>query len=140
MQHRVLLSILGLLAALFAIGCATPAVSAINTASLASSLRAAGVSVEMGDEITQPFFAVKGKIVKLNGNDVQVFEYADANKASADAALVARDGSSIGTGMPNWISAPHFFKKDNLIVLYVGDNKTVLDVLTQVLGVQFAGR
>lgn len=139
MKHRISMSVLGLFVALLVIGCATSPDSTINSFNLVSSLRAAGAAAEMGDEITQPFFAMKGKIVKLNGNDVQVFEYADANKANIDATLVSRDGSSIGTSIVSWIGMPHFFKKHKVIVLYFGNDKDVLEILTQVLGVQFAG-
>jgi hypothetical protein len=139
MKRHVLFSITSLLITVLIVGCATPVVSP-SFLGLMNNLRATGAQVEIGNETSQPFFAVKGKIVKLNGNDVQVFEYADTNAANADAARVSRDGSSIGTTMATWMSTPHFFKKDNLIVLYVRDTKTVLDALAQVLGAQFAGR
>lgn len=63
---------------------------------------------------------------------MQVFGYADANAAKADAARVSPNGNSIGT--------PHFFQSDKLVVLYVGDGKTVQDALARQLGAQFAGK
>ncbi len=42
--------------------------------------------------------------------------------------------------MVGWVAPPHFYKKEKLIVLYVGDDNNVLDILEGVLGTQFAGR
>ncbi len=108
--------------------------------SLIDNLRAAGATVEPAGDISQPFFSVKGNAITVNGGDVQVFEYADAATADAEAALISPDGSSIGTTMVSWVAAPHFYKTGRLIVLYVGDNASVLNALEGVLGPQFAGR
>jgi hypothetical protein len=42
--------------------------------------------------------------------------------------------------MVTWVAAPHFYKGGRLIVLYVGEDGGVIEVLDQVLGSQFAGR
>lgn len=108
--------------------------------SLVDNLRATGATVEPAGELTQPFFSVNGSVIAVNGSDVQVFEYADAAAAEAEAALVSPDGSSIGTSMVGWVASPHFYQVEKLIVLYVGDSEAVTDVLESVLGQQFAGR
>ncbi len=107
--------------------------------SLIDNLRQAGATVEPAGEMTQPFFAVTGNIIVVNGGDVQVFEYADVDTAEAEAELVSPDGSSVGTSMIGWVATPHFYKTDRLIVLYVGDSEAVTDALEAVLGQQFAG-
>jgi hypothetical protein len=58
----------------------------------------------------------------------------------AEAAQIAPDASTIGTNMPSWMSDPHFYKLGNMIVLYVGQDQKILDILSNVLGPQFAGR
>ncbi len=108
--------------------------------SLIDNLRAAGATVEVEGEITQPFFAVEGNIVIVNGGSVQVFEYTDVATAEAEAALVSPDGSSVGTTMVGWVATPHFYKVGRLIVLYVGDDTAVINMLEAELGSQFAGR
>ncbi len=109
-------------------------------ASLIDNLRAAGVSVEPEGEVDQPFFSVKGLMIKVRGEDVQVFQYSNAAPADAQAALVSRDGSAVGTTKLYWIGPPHFYKKEKLLVLYIGDNDKVLKALEAVLGRQFAGQ
>jgi len=109
-------------------------------ASFIDNLRAAGVSVEPGGEVDQPFFSVNGRMIKVSGEDVQVFQYPNAMVRDAQAALVSPDGSTVGTTKLHWVGPPHFYKKGKLLVLYVGDNGKVLKALEAVLGRQFAGR
>ncbi len=108
--------------------------------SLIDNLRTAGATVEPAGEVSQPFFSVKGQMITVNGGNVQVFEYADAAAADAEAALVSPDGGSVGTSMMTWVATPHFYKKGKLIVLYVGDSTDVTDGLKAALDPQFAGR
>lgn len=108
--------------------------------SLVDNLRAAGANVQPSDEVSQPFFSVKGFGIKVNGSDVQAFEYPDTAAAEAEAATVAPSGSPIGTNMVSWVDAPHFYKAGRVIVLYVGSEPTVLKVLQSALGNQFAGK
>ena len=108
--------------------------------SLIEALRAGGAEVELGDAIEQTFFNVTGQIIKINNQDVQVFEYESAEKMEADANQVASDGGSIGTSMVTWIEPPHFFKSGRVLVLYVGQDQAMIDLLKGALGEQFAGR
>lgn len=116
----------------------TPTVEDLGT--LSKALRDAGAIVESNETIRQEFFTVEGRILKLNGVDVQVFEYKSPEAMEAEAALVAPDGGSVGTSMMMWMATPHFFKAGSVLVLYVGVDAATLDLLTSVLGEQFAGR
>jgi len=111
--------------------------------SFVDGLQTIGATVEhetLPEVVVQDFFSVTGQVFKLNGEDVQVFEYDDRSKAETEAALVSPDGSSIGTSLPFWIAPPHFYKAGRIIVLYVGKNTAVTDALESILGEQFAGR
>lgn len=79
-------------------------------------------------------------MIKVRGEDVQVFQYSNAAAMDAQAALVSLDGSAVGTTKLHWVGAPHFYKKGKLLVLYVGDHDKVLKALEAVLGPQFAGK
>lgn len=108
---------------------------------LAQKLRARGLTVVLTKEkISQPFFSVPGRIMKINVEAVQVFEYGTTAAANANAREVSADGGTIGTSKPSWIASPHFFKSGRLIVLYVGEDQSIIDVLRLALGNQFAGR
>ena len=89
--------------------------------------------------MSQPFFSVKGRVLLVNDEAVQVFEYGSAAAAEAEARRVNSSGTVIGTSSMSWMAPPHFYRKGNLIVLYVGANATVQRTLEAVLGAQFAG-
>lgn len=109
-------------------------------ASLIAKLRAAGVSVDPAGEVEQPFLSITGKMIRVYGEDVQVFQYANAAAVDVAAAPISRDGMAVGTRKIFWVGPPHFFKQGRLLVLYVGDNDRVLKALGAVLGQQFAGQ
>jgi len=113
---------------------------AVDYVSLIDNLRVNNATVIPEGEIEQPFFSVTGFSIQVNGSSVQVFEYDTAEDAEADASLVSSDGSSIGTTMPFWVDDPHFYYKEKIIVLYVGDDPAIEELLESVLGNQFAGR
>jgi hypothetical protein len=154
MKHKIFISVSLLVIALLFTACASklatqaPEVAsdiskgeiAKDQASLVDSLRAKNVEVEIGDAVEQAFFTVKGQIIKINGVDVQIFEYEAAKNMEADAAQISTDGGSIGTSMVSWVATPHFFKSGRILILYVGDDNAVYDLLKGVLGEQFAGR
>jgi len=117
----------------------TKPLSVEDQASLLSALKAAGAIVEVGDSINQDFFSVEGQTVKVNGADLQVFEYENAQAMEKDASQVAPDGGSIGTSIVTWIDTPHFYKAGRIIVLYLGNDQTILGLLNNVIGAQFAG-
>ncbi len=108
--------------------------------SLIDTLRGKGRKVTPKGSITQPFFSVNGYIISVDEEDVQVFEYASTNEAEKEAQKVSPDGGSVGTSMMSWVDTPHFYKKERIIVIYIGDNRKILDSLNSAVGQQFAGR
>jgi hypothetical protein len=108
--------------------------------SLIKSLRASGAGATAVGEVEQPFLSIKGAMIKVHGEDVQVFQYANAAAADGEAAPISRNGMAVGTRKIFWVGAPHFFKQGRLLVLYVGNNDKVLRSLEVVLGRQFAGQ
>lgn len=107
---------------------------------LMARLRTAGATVAPGESVEQPFLAVPGRFLNINGTDVQVFEYASTNAARGDVARVAPDGCAVGNTIHiNWIAPPHFYKQGRLIVIYIGSDTSILSVLSTALGPQFAG-
>jgi hypothetical protein len=106
---------------------------------LVDGLHGAGAQVELTGELLQPFFTVAAKIVSVNDADVQVFDYDSVSAARQEATLVSPDGGSVGTSAMSWIATPHFYQAGRLIVLYVGDDASTINLLTSVLGPPYAG-
>lgn len=150
MKLRIL-SLMALVAlASFSSGCAPQNVSGASNdtegeavqdqAGLIEALEAAGANVEPGHPIEQPFISVPGQILKVNAEDVQVYEYETAEAMGTEASQITEDGGRMGTSTISWVDTPHFFRSGRLLVLYVGGDAAVLDLLNGALGEEFAGR
>ena len=111
-----------------------------DQASFLAALQAAHPKAEIGDSVTQDFFSPEGRIITVNGQDIQVFEYESAEAMESEASQVAPDGGSVGTSMMMWMDAPHFYKAGRILILYIGSDEPTLTLLQSVLGAQFAGR
>jgi len=114
--------------------------AATDYAGFIERLRARGASVEIEGEAEQPFLSVTGKMIKIDGEDVQVFQFSSPAAVETQAARISRDGGTVGTNKIQWIDSPHFYKQGKLLVLYVGDDDKALKALESVLGPQFAGK
>lgn len=114
--------------------------SFMTVSDLVSLLRTQGNTADLnGQRVQQPFFAASGQEIHVNNDTVQVYQYPDANSAKADADKISDNGMSVGGTSMSWAGPPHFFQKDNLLVLYVGTNAQTIGTLESTLGVQFAG-
>ena len=60
----------------------------------------------------------------------------DAERIDVGGSSYETEGRGINV---SWISLPHFFKKGNIIVQYIGENKVIISDLTDILGEEFAG-
>ena len=116
--------------------------------SLVDNLRAAGATVDPAGTESADFLAPESQWLTVNGEDIQAFEFGSAEEADAAAGGVSATGSSIVTTMADgtqsatmvtWVAPPHFYKAGKLIVLYVGCDGDVIDVLRETVGPQFAG-
>lgn len=106
---------------------------------LIDQLKAAGAQVEPGETLDAGFFDVQGRILKVNGADVQVFEFIDEGTAAAAAGTIQANGYIIGLAAVDWIGQPNFFSRGRVIVLYVGDDPAVIELLTRVVGDPITG-
>ncbi len=114
--------------------------------SLIDALRSKNVTVDITGTVSQPFLSPQsGTTVRLGGGPVttsanlQLFEYASASAASAEAKRINSDGSGTATTRISWVAPPHFFLKGRVMVLYVGSDAAALSLLQGLLGPQFAG-
>ena len=111
-----------------------------DLARLIQELRGSGAAVNLSKErISQPFFSARGRVIHVNSQAVWVFSYVNATAAEKDAGKISSDGMTIGHSKPSWLGTPHFYRQPRLIVLYLGDDSSVIAILTRVLGQQFAG-
>jgi len=139
-------------------GCIVPiiAVAAIATlnpkpatdyTALVTYLRDSGASVAEEGAIQEPFFDTEGRRVTVNESTIEVYEYANVEAMETEASCVSPEGGSFRKGKGNmaevcfvdWMATPHFYKAGRIIVFYCGDNDSVIGLLENALGKQFAG-
>ncbi len=108
-------------------------------ASFIEALEELGIQVQLVEELEDSSFGVPTKVVSINGETVQVFEFPTATDAHDASLLVSKDGTEIGTSMIRWIDTPHFYTQDKIIVLYVGHTTNTMNLLDSLLDKQFAG-
>lgn len=111
-------------------------------------LRDSGASIEEKGEIDEQFFDIVGRKVAVNAINIEVYEYENAEAMELEASCVSPDGFGItkelGDGKKSikgvgWIAPPHFYKAGRIIVFYCGDNDSIISLLENALGEQFAG-
>jgi len=107
--------------------------------SLVDTLRGQGLTVEPTGPISQPFFSMPGQTLRVNGQDIQVFEFEDSTSTESQEKEISTDGMSVGNTAIQWISPPHFFATGKIIVLYLGTDAELLKNLETALGKQIAG-
>lgn len=95
--------------------------------------------MEASGEIEQPFFSVKGQVLAIGREQIQVFTFPNSDAAAMAAATVSPDGATIGTTSVLWVAPPHFYRSGNLIALYVGWDEKTISALRAALGNPFAG-
>ena len=107
--------------------------------SLVDNLRAKGLTVSPTGTITQPFFPVPGQTLKVNGQDLQVYEFDSSSAAQTQAKKISSNGKAVGDTLVNWVGLPHFFQNGKILVLYIGSDQKLQKTLGSLLGPQFAG-
>ena len=112
-------------------------------------LRASGVSIREERQASwHLFYYAVWTIVEVDGIPIQVFEFANIKDMEADASCVSPDGYFIEKYLGDdrwsfatyeWIDIPHFYKAGRIIVTYIGNNYSMISLLENAFGKQFAG-
>ena len=84
-------------------------------------------------KIRRGAFTVTGVMVTLNNDNIQVFEYKDSNLAMNDVHNFF-DRIAVSKRSLAWKNNMHVYLKDKLVVLYLGQNTTMIDLLNQNVG------
>jgi hypothetical protein len=89
----------------------------------------------------RPFFVIPDQVVKIDQQQLHVFDY--ATRAKLRQVSISPDGTGISSkdgvaAIIEW--TPRFYRSGRLLVLYLGDRPIVLETLNLLLGPPFAGR
>jgi len=106
---------------------------------LLKAINSRGLGAELVEKLEDSIFSVSATVVSVGGIEIQVFEFASEQDALSASQTVSEDGTEIGLSVIRWMDVPHFYTQGNLIVLYVGQNPEILNLLDSLFGNQFAG-
>lgn len=118
---------------------------------LNAALTEAGYDVIQDGPLNEDIFTGERYRFLLNGDEnlsVTVYVYESADKAANEAAGIDDGGCGLNItdsfgrskGVEvSWVSEPHFFLQEDMIVQYVGTDADLLEVLQQICGEQIAG-
>jgi hypothetical protein len=119
---------------------ASTTIEVYGLADLIGDLVAAGARVAPAPgRIVKPYLSVNGVIVNVDGQPVQVFEYANEATLAHDVAGLAPDASSIDGTALTWPSPPRFWRRGAVLALALTEDAVLVERLNQALGAPFAG-
>jgi len=86
----------------------------------------------------------------LYDTDIIIYSYKDNKEMEKEASAINKEASTINkdasmfnrdgnTMQIEWPKTPHFYKKGQIIVQYIGDDEKLISDLKEIMGVQFAG-
>jgi hypothetical protein len=101
---------------------------------LVNDLTAAGLDPVVAGTVRQPFFDVTAQVLSINGQDIQVFEFQDAQTRLTAENTISATGEVIGAFQPAWLDVPNFWSQGNVLVLYIGQDFETIQRLDQLLG------
>lgn len=75
-------------------------------------------------------FSVKGAMISLNGDNIQIFEYPDHDTASKEATIFAQKYTGDKT-RNKWKNITNIYVRDKIVVFYMGRNELILATLNK---------
>lgn len=152
-MKKMMASILSLVLVLVLVGCASKPNETTNTSIMSDENAVKERTVESISALFEEngyrtnyenveHFILSGEQYVLYLDEdklLSIYKYNTPDDALADANCVNKDGYSTDVMCIDWISTPHFFLCDNLILQYTGTDETILAILTDLCGEQFAG-
>ncbi|MFD3164071.1 hypothetical protein [Herpetosiphon sp. NSE202] len=90
-----------------------------------------------GNSSVQWLNTAPGAAYSLGTGWLHIHTYASIDDATAAAKMIP---PTADTGQTDWIADPHFFQCKNIIVLYLGAEDSVLNLLMTRCGLAFASR
>jgi len=96
-------------------------------------LRGVNLKPELIQKIKRAPLSVKGALIGLGRDNIQVFEYPDHDTALKEGAIFAEKHTKhIGSTASNlWKNTMHLYVRDNIVIFYMGKDADILTVLNK---------
>lgn len=87
-------------------------------------------------DVESTFIPTKSKIMKIGKDNIHIYIY-NSNKEMEEDFKKIKNGNKYDNGeygvIVDWVDTPHIFKKGEIIVIYVGNNKEIIGSLKDIL-------
>ena len=114
---------------------------------LVAGLQTLGYEIVTDTRAQRDVFEGTLTILTAGAEKLYVYWYPTAPMAEEDATRISKDGltytkalkSQVQSTTISWVDTPYFFRKENIIILYVGSDKGIITTLEGLYGLPFAG-
>lgn len=113
----------------------TPDAVVDTGAELITTLQAEGVVAQDGGPFSDYLFDGGGQLLLVNGQQVQVWEFATIEDADTAREFISGTESPLAT--IRFFQSPRFFQAGTMLVLFVNTDPAILNMLTRILGEPF---
>ncbi len=111
-----------------------PAQTSVGYVEFIARLTEAGEPFSDHGLFFQPILNMAAHVVQLGDAQVQVFEYDSVTAREAASSGISANGHEINGQTVTWTDEPHFWAGGRLLVLYLGQDERVLDLLGDIFG------
>ncbi|WP_202078735.1 hypothetical protein [Caldalkalibacillus salinus] len=133
---RVKMMLLTMIMTLILVGCSNDS----STSVFISELEETNLEFTVIDnDEKSEFFSIPPTVIDVDGEYILIYEYENKEEMEKEASSI-HDNGNIGSALIVYVSSPHFYKKENIIVQYVGENEEIMNGVEQIMGEQFAGQ
>jgi penicillin-binding protein 2 len=93
------------------------------------------LTVDQTDQtVLHPFFAAPGQVIRVDGQDLQVFVYPNATARKSDSARISADGRLIAGEVVNWPVPPSFSSQGNVLTVLLSTNTQLAGRIDRAVG------
>ena len=110
-----------------------------NYQDLENALEQKGLKSEYVQSVRQSFLSINGDVFKVNDANLQVFLCPDDMSAQTEASRISANYATLSGSDPIFEQSLHFYVNGPMLVLYIGNDKQILDALNSLFGPQVAG-
>lgn len=107
-----------------------------------NEMKARNYNFEIKD-VKLNFLPTTAKRMIIGNTVIDIYLFSNNKSMEVEARHIDSGGFSYNNGSQSihvsWVSLPHFYKKGNIIVQYIGQDEKIMSDLKNILGEQFAG-
>ena len=108
--------------------------------SLFNNLKKYDPSIKESNVTKEIFFKVPAKVIKVGEDKIQIYEYPSAEEMEKEALMISEEGYKVKNVIINWFKSPHFYKRNKILILYLGDDENIKNELERIVGNEFIGK